>query len=103
MNCQYHLNQNADAKTLARRWFFQQCGVGLGSLAATHLLAQTSTASDSKTATSENPLAPKAPHFAPKAKRVIYLFMAGAPSHLELFDYKPQLAKFDSCLCCLCC
>ncbi len=45
-----------------------------------------------------NPLAPKPPHFAPKAKRVIFLFMAGAPSHLELFDYKPQLAKFDGTL-----
>ena len=44
---------------------------------------------------SADPLAPKAPQFAPKAKRVIFLFMAGAPSHLELFDYKPQLAKFD--------
>jgi hypothetical protein len=42
-----------------------------------------------------DPLAPKAPHYTAKAKRVIYLFMAGAPSHLELFDYKPQLAKFD--------
>ena len=45
-----------------------------------------------------DPLAPKAPHFAPKAKRVIFLFMAGAPSHLELFDNKPQLAKFDGTL-----
>ncbi len=42
-----------------------------------------------------NPLAPKQPHFAAKAKRVIYLFQAGAPSHLELFDYKPELAKWD--------
>ena len=46
-------------------------------------------------AASADPLAPKAPHFAPKAKRVIFLFMAGAPSHLELFDNKPELAKFD--------
>src|SRR4029077_21161076 len=38
---------------------------------------------------------PKQPHHAPTTKRVIFLFMAGAPSHLELFDYKPQLAKFD--------
>ena len=45
-----------------------------------------------------NPLAPRAPHFAPKAKRVILLFMAGAPSNLELFDNKPQLAKFDGTL-----
>src|SRR5262249_20824861 len=42
-----------------------------------------------------DPIAPKSPHHAPKAKRVVYLFMAGAPSHLELFDFKPQLAKYD--------
>jgi hypothetical protein len=45
-----------------------------------------------------NLLAPKKPHYAPKAKSVIFLFMAGAPSHLELFDFKPQLAKFDGTL-----
>ena len=43
-------------------------------------------------------LAARQPHFAPKAKRVIFLFMAGAPSHLELFDNKPQLAKYDGTL-----
>jgi len=42
-----------------------------------------------------DPMAPRAPHYAPKAKRVIFLFMAGAPSHLELFDNKPELARFD--------
>src|SRR5438445_2498331 len=72
---------------VARRWFLQQCGVGLGAVALGQLLGA-----------SENPLAPKKPHFAPKAKSVIFLFMAGAPSHLELFDYKPQLAKFDGTL-----
>jgi hypothetical protein len=45
-----------------------------------------------------DPMAPRAPHFAPKAKRVIFLFMAGGPSHLELFDNKPQLARFDGTL-----
>ena len=45
-----------------------------------------------------NPLSPKQPHFKAKAKKVIYLFMAGAPSHLEMFDNKPQLAKFDGTL-----
>src|SRR5438046_7530110 len=72
---------------IARRWFLQQCGVGLGAMALGQLLAA-----------SENPLAPKKPPYAPKAKSVIFLFMAGAPSHLELFDYKPQLAKFDGTL-----
>ena len=77
-----------DAKTIGRRWFLEQCGVGLGAAALTSLCADAST----------NPLAPKQPHHAAKAKRVIYLFMAGAPSHLEMFDYKPQLAKFDGTL-----
>src|SRR5260221_8633815 len=72
---------------LARRWFLLECGVGLGAMALGQLLGA-----------AENPLAPKKPPFAPKAKNVIFLFMAGAPSHLELFDYKPQLAKFDGTL-----
>ena len=42
-----------------------------------------------------NPFAPKAPHFPARAKRVIHLFMAGAPSQLDLFDYKPMLAKLE--------
>ena len=42
-----------------------------------------------------NPLAPKNPHFDPKAKAVIYLHMAGSPTQLDLFDYKPELKRFD--------
>jgi len=95
MNCQDHLYRNADPKTVARRWFFQQCGVGMGAMALGQLLGEGGYAAPSSAA---DPRAPKAPHFAPKAKRVIYLFMAGAPSHLELFDNKPQLAKFDGTL-----
>jgi hypothetical protein len=68
--------------------------VGLGALAFHHLLARGGYAAS----TPQGPLAPKAPHFAPKAKNVIFLFMAGAPSHLELFDWKPQLAKYDGTL-----
>src|SRR6202140_2552575 len=79
--------RNQDPMQIARRWFLQQCGVGLGAMALSQLLRA-----------SENPLAPKKPHFPPTAKNVIFLFMAGAPSHLELFDYKPQLAKFDGTL-----
>ena len=69
-----------------RRWFIEQCRIGLGGIALQSLLANT------------DPLAPKQPHFAPKAKNVIFLFMAGAPSHLELFDDKPALRKFDGTL-----
>lgn len=99
MNCQDHLYRNANPTQVARRWFLQQCGVGLGSLALGQLLNQGGYAAPaSATLPGGDPLAPKAPHHAPKAKRVIFLFMAGAPSHLELFDNKPQLAKFDGTL-----
>src|SRR5215203_5592421 len=75
---------------LTRRWFFRDCGVGLGSMALASLLGESASA-----APAGDLMAPKKPHFAPKAKSVIFLFMAGAPSHLELFDNKPELAKYD--------
>lgn len=77
---------------ISRRWFLEQCGVGLGSLALGHLLRQEGRAVGS------NPLAPKKPHHTPKAKNVVFLFMGGGPSHLELFDRKPKLAEFDGTL-----
>jgi uncharacterized protein (DUF1501 family) len=92
MNCQSHLYRGMDGKFITRRWFFQQCGVGLGAIALGSLFRQSGWASPLALA---NPLAPKQPHFPAKAKRVIFLFMAGAPSHLELFDYKPELAKWN--------
>src|SRR5712664_2439010 len=92
MNCQSHLFCAADRQLITRRWFFEQCGVGLGAIALGQLFGQNGWAAQ---ASSTNPLAPKLPHFPPKAKRVIFLFMAGAPSHLELFDYKPELAKWN--------
>ena len=59
------------------------------------LLAGESRAAARPAARPENPLAPKPPHFAPKAKRVIYLHLTGSPPHLDLFDYKPELVKHD--------
>ena len=94
MSCSDHLYRNLSAKEVSRRWFLQQCSVGLGAIAFGQLLAERGYADTTRV----DPLAPKQPQFAPKAKRVIFLFMAGAPSHLELFDYKPQLAKFDGTL-----
>ena len=82
----------ARARLLARRWFLGECGVGLGGIAAGALLAREGRAAAPAAA---GPLAPKGPHFAPRARRVVYMFQAGAPSHLELFDFKPQLAKHD--------
>ncbi len=98
MNCQDHLYENADPRQVSRRWFLEQCGVGLGSIALGQLLQAEGYAASPTKSTGVNPLAPKAPHHAAKARRVLFLFMAGAPSHLELFDYKPHLAKFDGTL-----
>jgi len=92
MNCQSHLYRGVDRKLITRRWFFEQCGVGLGAIALGRLFQQNGLAAP---LAAVNPLAPKQPHFPGKAKNVIFLFMAGAPSHLELFDYKPELAKWN--------
>ena len=94
MNCQDGFWRGKDPKEVSRRWFFEQCGVGLGSMALANLLAEAGLADTPRT----DPLAPKKPPLPAKAKNVIFLFMAGAPSHLELFDYKPQLAKFNGTL-----
>jgi hypothetical protein len=82
------------ARLVTRRWFFRQCGLGLGSIALASLLSPSETAGATRPSVA-NPLAPRQPHFKPKAKRVIYLFMGGAPSQLDLFDYKPTLAKYN--------
>ena len=90
MDLSQQINE-ARARYLSRRWFLRDCGLGLASIAAGSLLA-----SDAKAVpAAENPLAPRQPHFAAKAKRVIYIFQAGAPSHLELFDNKPELTKHN--------
>lgn len=73
-----------------RRHFFQSSGLGFGAIALQSLLARDGVASN---APSVNPLAPKQPMLAPRAKRVIYLHMAGSPSQLELFEDKPDLQK----------
>jgi uncharacterized protein (DUF1501 family) len=82
-------------KFISRRWFFRECGVGLGAIALASLLDQDKVFAATAAPKGVDPFAPRPPHFAGKAKRVIYLFMAGAPSQLELFDYKPTLAKYD--------
>jgi len=93
MNCQDYLHRNENPTQRTRRWFFEQCGVGLGSMALVNLLAEAGLAS-----APADPLAAKAPPLPAKAKNIIFLFMAGAPSHLELFDNKPQLTKFNGTL-----
>jgi hypothetical protein len=78
--------------TRTRRQLFQDCGIGVGKVALASLMARSLAAAPAK---ATNLLAPKAPHFPAKVKSVIYMFMAGAPSQFELFDYKPKLNEYD--------
>src|SRR4029077_9478743 len=83
------------ARLITRRWFFRQCGVGLGSVALASLLGAEEALGITNKPSVTDPLAPKPPRYKARAKRVIFIFMAGAPSQLELFDYKPTLAKYN--------
>jgi uncharacterized protein (DUF1501 family) len=89
-----HLHQQS------RRQFFHTSGLGMGSIALANLMGQDEAQAAKKApddATKAFPGLPGLPHFAPKAKRVIYLFMAGAPPQIDLLDYKPTLDKiFDT-------
>ena len=84
--------QQARAAHLTRRQFFSKSAVGIGGAALASLMEQ-----DMQAATSGLPAGIHGleglPHFAPKAKRVIYLLQNGAPPHLDIFDYKPELVK----------
>jgi hypothetical protein len=82
---------------LTRRHFFGRSASGIGIGALAHLLGQDLGAQSNAAAPAANAIGglPELPHFAPKAKRVIYLFQSGGPSHLDLYDYKPMLAKFN--------
>jgi hypothetical protein len=75
---------------LTRRHFLGQSAAGIGGMALGSLIAGNSSASPSI-----DPLAPKQPHFAGTAKRVIYLHMTGSPPNLDMYDYKPELVKHD--------
>jgi hypothetical protein len=98
MSCQDRLHRHRHPTEVTRRWFLEECGVGLGAIALAELLGGRALAAPARAPAAgalADPLAPRASHHRPRAKRVIFLFMAGAPSHLELFDYKPELARFD--------
>jgi hypothetical protein len=90
-------------KAITRRHFFQCCGGGIGTLALTSLLNPAllragdpgSAVSSAGPDPGDDPMRPRAPHFPAKAKRVIYLHMAGAPSQLDLFDHKPALDEWN--------
>src|SRR5437868_4171850 len=76
---------------ITRRHFFSRCSIGLGGVALASMLRR----NEGTELATTNPLAPKATHFAPRAKNIIYLFMAGGPSQLELFDFKPKLVELN--------
>src|SRR5258707_15867294 len=88
------------ALNVTRRHFFRDCAVGAGKIALASLLTdalrpRSAMADSPATVDRANPMAARPTHFAPRAKSVVHLFMAGAPSHLDLFDYKPALARFE--------
>src|SRR5215468_3006927 len=85
-------------RQLTRRAFFRQTGLAAGRIALGSLLAPgLFRASAAGLTAKSHPALPGLPHFPPKAKHLIYLFMNGAPSQIDLWDYKPQLAEmFDA-------
>src|SRR5436190_21396753 len=106
MPCNHpHPRNIRELRDMTRRQFFETCGIGVGKIALASLLCGGSRTfaealGTARTASSTapalpNPLVPRAPHFKAKAKRVIYLFMVGAPSQLDLYDNKPTLVKHD--------
>ena len=89
-----HFPTHPDLRFLTRRQFFSRCALGLGSIALASLLKEQELFG-AGAAASLNPMASRPPHFPAKAKNIIYLFMAGGPSQLELFDYKPKLQELN--------
>src|SRR5690606_24810845 len=98
MNCQSRFFRGSDSGFVSRRWFLEQCGVGLGAVALADLLATDNASAANPAGQRADPLAPKQPPHSAKAKNVIFLFMAGGPSQHELFDNKPKLAELDGTL-----
>src|SRR5688572_2498586 len=90
---------NDDLKNISRRHFLFESAVGIGAFALGGIMGCGGRQEEQIANTVFDPLAPKPSHFPGKAKRVIYLHMAGAPSQLELFDYKPELVKLNNQLC----
>ena len=82
----------ADHVGITRRHFFSQCPIGVGTLGLSTLLSRSAAAARPTVA---DPLTPRPPHFPARAKSVIFLFMAGGPSQLDLFEHKPALDRLD--------
>jgi hypothetical protein len=90
-----HKHQNHLLQHATRRHFFEQCGVGLGSMALGSLIGNRTAAAAPQAGSA---MAPREPHYKPRAKSVIFLFMAGGPSQLDMFDDKPMLRKHHGSL-----
>jgi hypothetical protein len=91
----YDHNPKLADRFLTRRQLLQRTGMGLGALALGDLMTRTGAiAAPSPSPAAINPLYPKGPHFAPRAKRIIHLFMNGGPSQVDTFDPKPSLTRF---------
>jgi hypothetical protein len=82
-------------REITRRHFFGRCGVGVGALALNHLLAQDGLGAHRVKIDLANPMSPREAPLPARAKQVIFLFMAGGPSQLELFDDKPKLREYS--------
>lgn len=82
---------------VSRRYLLRKTGAGIGAFALGAMLSEETRGSESFAA--EGPLAPKSPHFAPRAKSIIHVHLVGAPSHLDLYDPKPELRRRNGSLC----
>src|SRR6266581_4388963 len=96
MNCHDPLYARSSPRMNSRRWFLKECGLGLGKIALASLLTDAFTSpTRGATGPASEALRPRLPHYPGKAKHIIYLFMAGAPSQLDLFDHKPELTRLE--------
>ncbi len=88
------MNPEHALRDITRRHFFSRCSMGVGSIALASLMEERGLAAN-PAVKMRNPLEPKPTHFPAKAKNVIFLFMAGGPSQLDLFEHKPQLTALN--------
>src|SRR4051812_40427274 len=89
-----------NALNITRRHFLKRCNSGIGAIALASIMGRLAPGAFAGNDPTTNPMIPKpAPHFAPRAKRVIYLHMSGSPPQHDLFDYRPKLAEFNGKPC----
>src|SRR5262245_16629672 len=89
---------NEKLRQITRRHFFRQTGLSIGTLALSSLINENlfgQSIQEKQSTAALKSMESKPPHFTPKCKNIIYLFMAGGPSQLDLFDYKPKLQELN--------